>query len=366
LIYLALLATCSPHHAAGSTMASASAFIFAILGSQISTGLAVNCPLKQDSAACNSYLPTGGCSCAEQGLANGVATATYTPGSESACCKAATPVTCMAKYTANQAFCGSGKRIIYSKIAAAAGATSVENIANCCETTPTVTCADVSCTAARRRAGSAHMKMKTGVAATAVTTEGACETSCCELDSTLCINGASAGKTCAADFVMNAFLDATDAPTAAAAVTFADDATYKSNCCTAKAVCGAAPTCAAYMTAQTPAAPTKKCAGAVCSSADCCTLKPTSCIGQDSKCGAGFTLGADLGAAKSFAAGDNDAAIKTACCIATPTATTQTCQDRWAAVTAGAAAAAKKGTTSGAQGASLAMFVVAGFVSVCL
>jgi len=364
LIYPALLATCSPHHAAGSTMASASALIFVILGSQISTGLAVMCPLMQDSAACYAY--SAGCSCAERGLANGVATATYTPGSEDACCTAATPVTCTAIYTANPAFCGTGKRIMYSKATAAAGATSVDNIANCCETIPTVTCADVSCTAARRRAGTAHMKMKTGVAATAVTTEAACETSCCELDSTLCVNGQSAGKTCATDFVMNTFVDATGAPTAAAAVTFADDATFKTNCCTAKAVCGAAPTCPAYMTAQTPAAPTKKCAGAVCGGGDCCVLKPTSCIGQGSKCGAGFTLEADAGAAKSFTAGDTDAAIKTACCIATPTATTKTCQDYWDAVTAGAAAAAKKGTTSGAQGASLAMFVVAGLMSVCL
>lgn len=319
------------------------------------------CPLMQDDMACSAY--SAGCSCAERGLANGVATATYTPGAEDACCTAATPVTCMAKYTANPAFCGTGKRPMMSTIAAAAGATSVDNIANCCETIPTVTCADVSCTAARRRAGTANMKMKTGVAATAVTTDGACTTSCCELDTALCVNGASAGKTCAVDFVMNAFVDATGAPTAAAAVTFADDATYKTNCCTAKAVCGAAPTCPAYMTAQTPAAPTKKCAGAVCSGSDCCKLNPTSCMMQGSKCGTGFTLGADSGAAKSFATGDTDAAIKTACCIATPT---KTCQDYWDAVTAGAAAAAKKGTTSGAQGASLAMFVVAGFASVCL
>lgn len=334
-------------------MACASVVIFVILGSQISTGLAVTCPLKLTPPACTGY--AAGCSCGERGRKMG-STAQTTPNVNdgSQCCNGGT-VSCADKQVSPGITCGAGKRFDYSKVATAAGSASADHIANCCETTPTVTCADVSCTGG----GTTHMKKKTAVDAIAVTTEAACTSSCCELDTTMCVN--AAGKTCAADFVAKDFTDA-GGLTAAALVTFSDDATYKSNCCVAKAVCGATPTCPAYMNIDTSTT-AKKCAGAVCSASECCTMKATSCVGQGSKCGSGFTLGSDMAAGKSFTTGNTDAEIKAACCTAT---TTSTCQAWSDAQAAGAAAAAKKGTTSQAQGASLAMFVVAVLASVIL
>jgi len=347
-----------PSFPAAKAMASTAALIFAILASQVVSGLATSCGAKEEAK-----LPclASACSCAELGMENELAT--KAGAGWQACCKHFTVPTCHGASAANANFCGVGKRFVMPNAPNAAGATAALKITNCCETKPTIACADVDCKAGNTD----YLKIKTGVDTTAVADGTCCDgsacTACCEKDATMCYNGASAGKICAADHVFKAFSAADGTITAAGKATFTDDATFKTQCCEAQATCTASPTCAAYQKAKTTM-PTGKCAGAVCSGSECCDNKDNICLLASSSCGSDMDL--DTTAAmggSTYAAGATEAVKKSTCCKAKPTVVAATCAKFVDDVAVAKAAAAKKGTTSGAKGAHLAMVVVLGTIA---
>lgn len=377
-------------------MAAALALVSVVLLSQIGLTAAVTSPWDVD-IACGSY--QNGCTCSGTGMViNTASAATGFTNFENDCCSHAAPQNCYGWALAAGGTCAADKKFDISKLTTPSGNTPNTT---CCTQVGTVTCSQVSCTA-RRRYDAQKYKAKTGVASTPCTSRGHCEATCCELDSTMCMN--AVGESCGAGKQTRVYETrtcsggvSTTALQAVATATFSNGS-YATTCCEtsppapAPTPCPTSPSCPTSKEAHSNVATQTymKHHGSTASQDEqeieqsCCQNKATACIslcnaggfstqGQDS-CGIGGYMvcpsatctdaNTVLDTTKVFQTGDNAAAKKTACCV--PEEPSQTCAQKEAAAAADAAAAAAvgAGSTSAAhcKCASMAVAVLASFV----
>jgi len=329
--------------------------------------------------------------------------------------------------TINNSFCGLGDNPVletdFSKFSMAAGATASEQLTNCCRTKPTVKCSQVMCASQgvsdRRRswahsAWSGAYKAKAGQADVACTGVDDCETKCCEKNPAMCGGVSDSDRNylvpnwCGTNYSVTPLFAPAAAPgcdpqavaSAAMVATFtasADNATFRSACCTAKPAKPAKTACPADFACPEHYEKKSPMPTALYDSPShwqCCTQKAnvTECwahctagapyesihlppaAGQcgytsiqtcpSSKCGAGQGLDTNKKIANGATAAN--ATIASTCCVNKPVAATQAatinakCSAYFAAAAAGAIKAEGTATNSAyMQGASLPVLAVA-------
>lgn len=296
----------------------------------------------------------------------------------------------------------------FSKFSMAAGATASEQLTNCCRKKPIVKCSQVMCasrgdSASRRRshgASSGAYKAKAGSADTVCKSLGDCERKCCEKNPLMCggVSPSDASTWCGTNYSTTPLVSHTamvkpacDAvATAAMVATFtvsADNASFRSACCTpkpSKTACPANFACPEHYQSKKPMPTTlydmpmpMHCCDMKANVTQCsahCTVSgsstphsfpaaanscspgivKTGCA--SSKCGAGQAL--DIYLRIDNGATATNAAIATKCCFDKPAAamTNAKCSAFFAAAAAGAT---KAKTSSCMQGASLPILAVA-------
>lgn len=310
----------------------------------------------------------------------------------------------------NSSMCGVGGENDYSKFSMAAGATASEQLTNCCRTKPIVKCSQVVCASpgvsSRRRslgASSGAYKAKTGSADVVCTSVEDCETKCCEKNPLMCgsVSSSDSHTWCGTNYSVTPLVSSGAAPacgqvaTAAMVATFtasADNASFRSACCTPKPTKTACPSDIACPEHYQRKKPMPMALYHSPSWGQCCEQKANvtqchahchnrsrtnyefpvganSCSGKtqktgcaSSKCATGQALDTSLRIDDGATA--TNATITTKCCFNTPAAATPTpaakatCSAYFAAAAAGAIKA--KGTIASAhmQGASLPILVL--------
>lgn len=414
-------------------MTPAFSLVSALLVSQISLVSGQTSPFSKGGSAAGHVLACGtndgGCRCAaigavdntsnsnnnctgQSGVANGVADL---DNCRADCCGAPTVATCYSSWlgpNGNNSMCGNGDsatmEIDMSKLSMASGATASEQLTNCCKTKAIVTCSQVMCAAKDPNfppapAGYHQARTAAGQADMVCTSDGECVSKCCEKNPLMCdgVSASTAVTWCGTNYTVKPLWTSTGgvpphcwSTGGAAFSTFtvsADNASFKSACCTvkpAKTACPANFACPEHYEKMSPMPTTLwDSPGA----AQCCNQKAnvTQCSAHcnagaypapfpnpaaagtcaalhgssmsacpSSKCGADQLLDASKKIANGATA--TDATIASTCCFNKPAAIVPAkCSAYFAAALAGEVKAKATIGSAYMQGASLPILAVA-------